>query len=83
MEHQKILNEANDSKFVSRTNEGTNFNNNIANTDNFKSFKYKAKLLENTDAQPAPNEANGILKNVTVAVSLKYLTNSWRSLECY
>ena len=25
----------------------TNFNNNIANTDNFKFLKYKAKLLEN------------------------------------
>ena len=25
--------------------EATDFNNNIASTDNFKSFKYKAKLL--------------------------------------
>ena len=40
--------------------EATNFNNNIVNTDNFKSFKYKAKLLGNTVAQPAPNAANGI-----------------------
>ena len=34
------------------------FNNNISNPNNFKSFKYKAKLLGNADAQPAPNVAN-------------------------
>ena len=28
--------------------EANNFNNNLANTNNFKSFKYKVKLLENT-----------------------------------
>ena len=33
--------------------EATDFNNNIVNTDDFKSFKYKAKLLGNTEAQPA------------------------------
>ena len=38
---------------------------------------YKGKLLENTEA----HGANGILKNVTVTVSLKYLSNIWRSLE--
>ena len=42
--------------------EESNFNNNIANTDNFTSFKCKAKLLANAAAQPAPNAANGILK---------------------
>ena len=61
--------------------EANNFNNSIENTDNFKYFKYKAKLLENTVAQPAPNQANGILRNATVAVLLKYLSNFWRSLE--
>ena len=30
--------------------EAANFNNNIAHTNNFKSFKYKAKLLGNTVA---------------------------------
>ena len=45
---------------------------NIANTDNFKSFKYKVKLWENTVAQPAPN---GILRNETIAVASKYLSN--------
>ena len=40
-----------------------------------KSSGYKAKLLENTAAQPAPNSPNGILKNAVIAVPLKYLTN--------
>ena len=60
--------------------EATDFNNNIVNTDDFKSFKYKAKLLGNTEAQPAQNNANGILKNTTIAVLLKYCNNFWRSL---
>ena len=46
-----------------------------------KSFGCKAKLLENTAAQPAPNSPNGILKNAAIAVLFKYLTNFWRSLE--
>ena len=58
-----------------------NFNNNIANTNNFKSLKYKPKLLENTEAQHAPNAANGILKNATIAVPLKYSSNFWRPRE--
>ena len=49
----------------------------ITNTNNFKSLMYKAKLLENTEA----DRANGILKNATIGVSLKYLGNFWRSLE--
>ena len=60
--------------------EATGFNANIASTDNFKSFKYKAKLLGYTEAQ-ADNAANGILKNATIGVPLKYLSNFWRSLE--
>ena len=61
--------------------EATDFNNNIVNTDDFKSFKYKAKLLGNTEAQPAQNNANGILKNTAIAVLLKYCNNFWRSLH--
>ena len=60
--------------------ETTNFNANIANTDNFKSFKYKAKLLGNTEAHD-DNAANGVLKNAAIALPLKYLSNFWRSLE--
>ena len=51
--------------------ETADFNNNIANTDNFKSSKYKFKLLENTVA----DEANGILTNATISVPLKHLSN--------
>ena len=58
----------------------TNFNDNITNTDDFKLFTYKAKLLENTEAHPATNNANGILKNAAIDVSLKCLSNFWRSL---
>ena len=60
--------------------EATDFHNDIVIDNNFKSFKYKAKLLANTVAQ-ADNAANGILKNATIAVPLKYLSNFWRSLE--
>ena len=52
--------------------ESNNFKNNFANTNNFKSFKYKAKLLEKTVAQPAPNR---FLRNATITVPLKYLGN--------
>ena len=54
--------------------EATNFDADIAN-NNFNSFEYNARLLGNTNA----NELNGILKNETIAVSLKYLSNFWRS----
>ena len=57
--------------------EATNFNADVANDNNFKSFKYKAKLLENTEA----DGVNGILNSATIAVLLKYLSNFWRSLE--
>ena len=57
--------------------EATNFNVDIANDNNFKSFKYKVKLVGNTEA----DGANGILKNATVAVSLKYLSNFWGSIK--
>ena len=54
----------------------TSFNANIAN-NNIESFEYKVKLLES----PETDEANGILNNATIAVSLKYWSNFWRSLE--
>ena len=58
-----------------------NFNADIANDDNFKSFKYKAKLLGNTAAEPVPIAANVFSRNATIAVPLKYLSSFWRSLE--
>ena len=54
--------------------DATDFNADIANTNNFKSFMYKPKLLENTEA----DGGNGILKTATVAVPLKYLSNFWK-----
>ena len=42
----------------------------MANTDNFKPFKYKAKWLGDRGAQNN-NAAEGILKNATVSVTLK------------
>ena len=57
--------------------EATNFNAEIHNDNNFKSFKYKAKLLRNT----VENGANGILRNIAIALSTKYLNNFRKSLE--
>ena len=55
--------------------EATNFNPDIADTNNIKYFEYKAKLLRNTVAQDAPNQADRIFKNATITVPLKYLSN--------
>ena len=49
-------------------------NNADISNDNAPSFKYKAGLIGNT-------EANGTKNGVKIAVSLKYLSNFWRSLE--
>ena len=60
--------------------ETTDFNAEIFNDNDSNFLKYKAKLSGNAVAQ-ADNAANGILKNATIAVPLKYLSNFWRSLE--
>ena len=57
--------------------EATNFSADIDNYNNFKSCKYRAKLLENNKA----DNANGILKNATISLPLKCLSNFWKSLE--
>ena len=44
------------------------------NTNTFKSFKYKTKLVGKTLAQLAPNQANGVLENAAIVVSLRYLS---------
>ena len=51
----------------------TNFNVDIADTDNLKPFNYKTELLGDNEA----DGANGILRNTTIAVPLKYLSNLW------
>ena len=52
-------------------NEATNFSVDVANDNNFKSFKYKAKLLRNTEA----DNVNGILKNAKITAPLKNSIN--------
>ena len=44
----------------------------VTNDNNAPSFKYKANLIGNT-------EANGTKNGVKIAVPLKYLSNFWRS----
>ena len=46
---------------------------------NFKPFKYKAKLLRNTVAQPGDTNTLAQPANVTIAVPIKHLSNLWRS----
>ena len=48
--------------WFSSKDETTNFNANIANNSNFRSFKYKNKLLGDTVA----DGDNGILENATI-----------------
>ena len=53
-------------------------NGNSANvtTADSSSFKYKSSLFKTLE-----NDDNGVFKNVKIAVSLKYLSNFWISLE--
>ena len=37
--------------------------------------------MEDTVAQPAQNDNNGILKTSAITVLLKYLSNFWKSLQ--
>ena len=53
-------------------------NDNPANiiTDDSTSFKYKSTFFK-----PLTDDDNGVLKDVKIAVPLKYMSNFWRSLE--
>ena len=55
--------------------EATDCNNYIVYTDASKSFKYKAKLLGDTE--------DDIIRNATIAVTLKYLINSGNHSICH
>ena len=61
--------------------EATNFNDDIASTNAFKSFKYKTKLLGNTVVQPNPNQVYRNLENATIVVPFENQSNFWRSLK--
>ena len=80
IEYSSNYSETTGSLWFYSKDEATDFNADIVNDNNFKSFKYKAKLLGNTVAQ-ADDGADGILKNAAIAVPLKYLSNFWRSFE--
>ena len=72
---QLKLSERAESLWFCSNDDATNFNSDITNNNNFKCFRYKPKLLGNTDGN------NGILKNATIALPLKYLSNFLRLLE--
>ena len=77
IEYSSNYSETTGSLWFCSKDEATDFNAGIANTNDLKSFKYKAKLLGSTEA----DNANGILKNGTIAVPLNYVSIFWRSLE--
>ena len=72
IEYSSNYSETTGSLWFCSKDEATDFNAGIANTNDLKSFKYKAKLLGSTEA----NNANG-----TIAVPLNYVSIFWRSLE--
>ena len=53
IEYSSNYSETTGSLWFYSKDEVTNFNADITNNNNFKSFEYKAKLLGNTVAQPA------------------------------
>ena len=71
IEYSSNYSETTGSVWFYSKDKATDFNADIANTNDFKSFKYKAKLLENTAAQPASNQANGILKKCNNCCAIK------------
>ena len=77
IEYSSNNSETTGSLWLYSKDEATDFNANNANTDNFKSFMFKTKLLGNTE----DDNASGILKNAAIVVSLKYLSNFLRSVK--
>ena len=77
IEHKSKNSDTAGSLWFYSKDEVTNFEADIANTNAFKSFEYKTKLFENT----VRDGNNSFLKNALIAVSLKYLSNFWQSLE--
>ena len=57
--------------------EAATFKADIVSNYNAKLFKYKAKLLGNSEA----DGANRNLRNEKIALRLKYLSNFWESLK--
>ena len=63
IEYSSNYYETTESLWFYSKDEATDFDADIAQDNNFKSFEFKAKLLENTEAE----NANEILKNATIA----------------
>ena len=72
--HQEIYGSLKDILKEPVTNTGNPDN---VTADNWSSRKYKSSIL----GKPAAGNNNGVLKNATIAVPLKYLSNFWQSLE--
>ena len=53
------------------------FSNDIVNSNDFKSFKHKAKLLKKHTCICSKR----VLGDATIALSLQYLCDFWKSLE--
>ena len=81
IEYNSNYSETTESLWFYSKDEATNFKAGITNPNNFTSFECKDKFLGNAYALPNPNPANGILKNSTIAVPLKYLNNFAISFE--
>ena len=81
IEHSSNYSKTTGSLWFCSKDEATSFNADIDNFkwdyDNLRSFKYKVKLLENTEV----DGGHGILRNATIAYSLKYLSDFWRSIQ--
>ena len=67
IEHRSPCSETRRSLWFYSKYEATNFNADIANDNNFKSFRYKAKVLENTEAEGG----NGIFKKCNNCCAIK------------
>ena len=67
IEYNSNYSETRGSLWFDSKHESTDFNANIASTNDFKSFKYKAKLLGKTVA----DGANGIFKKCNNCCSIK------------
>ena len=70
IEYSSNYSETTGSLWVYSKDEASNFDTDIVNK-NFKSFEFKAKLLGNTVSQPAPNQANRILKKCNSRCTIK------------
>ena len=73
IEYSSNYSETIESLWFYSKDEAANFNNNISNTNNFKSFECKTKFLGKTVAQPAPNAANRIFKKCDNCCASKIL----------